>query len=66
MTDPAPVLIRTAEAAKMLGLAPKTVRKAVHRGDIHAVAIGREMFMRREEVERFIARLPAWSTAAPR
>ena len=66
MTDPAPAFIRTAEAAKILGIAPKTVRKAVHRGDIHAVALGREMLFRREEIDRFIARLPAWSTGAPR
>ena len=59
-------LLDTVAFGRELGVPVNTVRLAVRRGEISALRIGREMFFRREELDRFIARLPAWSPAASR
>jgi excisionase family DNA binding protein len=43
------------EAAKMLGLAPSTLRHQVKNGKLRAVKVARDWFITTEEVERYRA-----------
>lgn len=47
-----------AEAAALLGLAPVTIRSAIHRGQLRATKIGRDWWITRRDLERFRAEVP--------
>ena len=61
MSDRRPALIKVNAAADELGLNPRLVRTLVHRGELRAVRVGKDMFIPSEALERFLADLPAWS-----
>lgn len=61
-------LLTTAQAATVLGLDPSTVRHFVRDGRLPSVKPGRDLFIRRGDVEAFKAldRRPGYSLARPR
>lgn len=49
-------LLRVPEAARYLGMAVATVHRAIQRGEIPAVRIGRTLRVDREDLDKLIAR----------
>jgi excisionase family DNA binding protein len=48
-------LVTIGEAAAALRVAPRTIRRMIERGELHAVRIGRSVRIRRQNIERIIS-----------
>ena len=57
-------LIDTAEAAKILGLSPRTVRQHANLGNLIGKRIGRDWVFRRGDVAAFKPKDPGWPADA--
>jgi excisionase family DNA binding protein len=47
-------LMTIGETATILHVAPRTIRRMIKRGELHAVRIGRSLRIRRQDIERII------------
>jgi excisionase family DNA binding protein len=48
-------LITLAQAAVLVGLSPRTLRRAIHAGTLHAHRLGRSVRINVEEMRRWVA-----------
>jgi excisionase family DNA binding protein len=48
-----PTVLTLTQAAKLLGVAPATLRAQIHRARLKAVKLGRDWFVEEAEVERY-------------
>jgi len=56
MSEEAPLLLRKAEAARLLGVSPSTVDRLRAQGELVWVAVGGGVRFRREALDDFVAR----------
>ena len=49
-----PILLTTQEAAALLRVCPKTIRRMAQRGQLRAVRVGRDLRFKREKILLFI------------
>lgn len=54
------------EAAQLLHLHPSTVQRRIYAGELAAIAVGRALRIRRDELDRFIAAQPPATERASR
>ncbi len=55
-------LLSVSDAAELLALSPQSVRRAIRRGELPMVMIGRRVLIRRADLESFIQARRRWNS----
>ena len=61
--DTAPLLVSEKEAARLLGISLRTVRRLIARKELRAIRVGRRSLISRQALEQFTRRDHALDTA---